>query len=306
MQPIDSVSADEYLFSKRKRVGRLFRDQLSLFIKDKPALFSLVILVVFMLTAIFATHLTPLDPETMYKQPNGTLAFLKPPSTTHWLGTTNLGRDVFSGLVMGTRIALIVGTLAALLTTVVGTLLGLLSGYFRGILDDVIMRIVDVAYAMPFEPLAIVLLSFLPPSIWTIIIVISLLMWRSPTRVVRAQVLSLSQRHFIKAARISGASHWRIMFYHIAPHVLPLSFVYASSAFGWAIVAEASVSFLGFGDPAAMSWGKMLHYCFLSGAMRAAWWWAIPPGICITLVVASVFFVSRAYEEVIIPKLRGL
>jgi peptide/nickel transport system permease protein len=171
-------------------------------------------------------------------------------------------------------------------------------------LDDIIMRLVDIAYAMPFEPLAIVLLSFLPPSIWTIILVVSLLMWRAPTRVIRAQVLSLSQRPFVKAAKISGASHTRILFYHIAPHVLPLSLVYASSSFGWAILAEASVSFLGFGDPSAMSWGKMLHYAFMSGAVRVAWWWAIPPGLCITFVVASVFFISRAYEEIIIPKLK--
>lgn len=297
---------DEYILTRKERIRNFFWNQVTLFKKDMPSLFGLIVLFIFTFVAIFAPYLTPMDPSEMYKRPNGNLAFLDPPSKTHWLGTTNVGRDVFSGLIVGTRIAMVVGVLAAILVTVLGSILGLLAGYFKGIIDDIIMRIVDVAYAMPFEPLAIVLLSFLPPSIWTIILVVSLLMWRSPTRVVRAQVLSLSKRPFVKAARIAGASNSRIIFYHIAPHILPLSFVYASSAFGWAILAEASVSFLGFGDPTALSWGKMLHYAFMSGAVRVAWWWAIPPGICITLVVASVFFISRGYEEVIIPKLKKI
>ena len=195
---------------------------------------------------------------------------------------------------------------AALLVTVIGTLIGLFAGYFRGWVDDLLMRLVDLAYSIPFEPFAIVMVGLLRPSIWTVIIAISLLTWRAPARVIRAQVLSVTQRPFIKAARVAGASPLRIIFAHIAPNILPLTFVYMTIEFGIAIVAEASVSFLGFGDPHVESWGKTLHLAFLTGAIRKAWWWAIPPGLCITLIVLSVFFISRAWEEVINPRLRRL
>lgn len=271
---------------------------------DPLAKTGFIILTCFVVVGIFAPYLSPYDPKQMIDRPDGSLAFLSPPSPRHWLGTTDLGRDVLSQVIMGTRVALIVGFLAALLVTVIGTLIGLLAGYYRGWVDDVLMRLVDLAYSIPFEPFAIVLVGLLEPSIWTIIIAISLLTWRAPARVIRAQVLSVAQRPFVKAARVAGASNFRIIFVHIAPNILPLTFVYMTIEFGIAIVAEASVSFLGFGDPHVESWGKTLQLAFLTGAIRKAWWWAIPPGLCITLIVLSVFFLSRAYEEVINPRLR--
>ena len=276
-------------------------------LQDDPlAQAGLIILTAFVVVGIFAPHLTPYDPKQMIDRPDGSLAFLNPPSPRHWLGTTDLGRDVLSQVIMGTRVALIVGFLAALLVTVIGTLIGLLAGYYRGWVDDLLMRLVDVAYSIPFEPFAIVLVGLLQPSIWTVIIAISLLTWRAPARVIRAQVLSVAQRPFVKAARVAGASDFRIIFVHIAPNILPLTFVYMTIEFGIAIVAEASVSFLGFGDPQVESWGKTLQLAFLTGAIRKAWWWAIPPGLCITLIVLSVFFLSRAWEAVINPRLRRI
>lgn len=274
--------------------------------QDPLALTGFVILAFFVLVGVFAPYLAPYDPKAMLNRPDGTLAFLDPPSGRHWLGTTDLGRDVLSQIIVGTRVALVVGFLAALLVTVIGTLIGLVAGYYRRWVDDLLMRLVDVAYSIPFEPFAIVLVGLLQPSIWTIIVAISLLTWRAPARVIRAQVLSVAQRPFVKAARVAGASDLRIMLVHIAPNILPLTFVYMTIEFGIAIVAEASVSFLGFGDPQVESWGKTLHLAFLTGAIRKAWWWAIPPGLCITLIVLSVFFISRAYEEVINPRLRRL
>lgn len=285
---------------------RFLSQQLQTLRADPLALVGFIILACFVIVGIFAPHLTPFDPTEMINRPDGSLAFLDPPSPRHWLGTTDLGRDVLSQVIMGTRVALIVGFLAALLVTVIGTLIGLFAGYFRGWVDDLLMRLVDLAYSIPFEPFAIVLVGLLRPSIWTVIIAISLLTWRAPARVIRAQVLSVAQRPFIKAARVAGASPLRIIFAHIAPNILPLTFVYMTIEFGIAIVAEASVSFLGFGDPHVESWGKTLHLAFLTGAIRKAWWWAIPPGLCITLIVLSVFFISRAWEEVINPRLRRL
>lgn len=273
---------------------------------DPLALSGFIILACFVIVGIFAPYLAPYDVKEMLNRPDGSLAFLDPPSWRHGLGTTDLGRDVLSQVIMGTRVALIVGFLAALLVTVIGTLIGLFAGYFRGWVDDVLMRLVDLAYSIPFEPFAIVLIGLLQPSIWTVIVAIALLTWRAPARVIRAQVLSVAQRPFVKAARVAGASNLRIIFVHIAPNILPLTFVYMTIEFGIAIVAEASVSFLGFGDPHVESWGKTLHLAFLTGAIRKAWWWAIPPGLCITLIVLSVFFISRAYEEAINPRLRRM
>lgn len=273
--------------------------------RDRLAPVGLVVIVLFGLIAVFGPWIAPHDPTEILTTPEGRVAFLHPPSRDFWFGTTNLGRDVFSQVVMGTRVALIVGLLAAVLVTIVGTLAGLIAGYYGGWADDVLMRAVDVAYAIPFEPFIIVLVGILRPSIWNVILAITLITWRSPARVVRAQVLSLVQRPYIKAARAAGAGHGRILARHIAPNILPLAFLYVAITAGWAITAEASISFLGFGDPRLISWGQILHTAFLTGSIRVAWWWVVPPGVCIMLVVLAIFFISRAYEQIANPRLRA-
>jgi peptide/nickel transport system permease protein len=282
-----------------------WKRQLNILKRDKLACFGCGVLTFFVMVGLIGPYVLPYDPNEMNYGKDGRLQFLQPPSKQHWFGTTDLGRDIFSQVIAGTRVALIVGFLAAFLVTFVGTTIGLLAGYYRGLVDDLLMRTVDIFYSIPFEPCAIILVSFLSPSIWTIVLAITLLSWKAPARVIRAQVLSIAQRPYVKAARVSGAGNFRILFYHVAPNILPLSFVYVTVEFGIAIIAEASVSFLGFGDPVVISWGKILHLAFLTGAIRTAWWWALPPGICITLMVMSVFFISRAYEEIINPRLRS-
>lgn len=273
--------------------------------EDTLAFGGAVVLAALIGVALLAPALAPYDPLESAPKPGGGVAYLEPPSWAHPLGTNNLGRDILSQVLVGTRVALIVGFLASLLVTIVGTTVALLAGYYRGIVDDVLMRLVDVAYAIPLEPLAIVVLSFLRPSLWNIILVVAVLAWRDPARVIRAQVLSLVERPFVKAARVAGAGDLRIIFVHLAPNILPLSHAYVAIAFGWAVIAETSISFLGFGDPRAISWGQMLHQAFLTGAIRRAWWWAVPPGVCIMLAVLSVFFIGRAYEAVLNPRLRA-
>lgn len=230
---------------------------------------------------------------------------LATPSRNHLFGTTHLGRDIFSQTIYGSRTALLVGILAAVMVTIIGTNVGLVAGYFRGRVDNVLMRIVDVMYALPFEPFAMVLVMIFRPSLTIVILAVGLLTWRSTARIIRAQVLSLANRPFVKAARIAGASHLRTLYVHIAPNVLPLALLQLAVSMAFAITAEATLSFLGLGPPQTHSWGTILHAARLSGAWRIAWWWVIPPGLLIMITVVSVFFVSRALEVITNPRLEG-
>ena len=167
------------------------------------------------------------------------------------------------------------------------------------------MRLTDIAFGIPFLPFVIVLVAFLKPSIWNVVLAMALLLWRDTGRVIRSQVLSIRERSFVEAALVSGASNLRIIFVYIAPNILPLSFLYGSLAIGWAILTEASASFLGFGDPNVISWGFMLQDAYVSQAMaRGAYYWIIPPGLCIMLTVMAGFFIGRGYEELLFPRLR--
>jgi peptide/nickel transport system permease protein len=229
---------------------------------------------------------------------------MHPPSLEYLFGTTQQGRDVFSQVVYGTRSALIVGFLSAFCIVFIGTNVGLLAGYYGGWVDTVLMRITDVFYGIPFLPFALVLVSIFRPSLMLVIAVIGFLMWRTTARVIRSQVLTLRERKFIQAARASGSSHFRILYLHIAPNILPMCFLYMAFGVSWGVLGEASLSFLGLGDPDIVSWGGILYDAFNSGGMRKAWWWTIPPGLCITLFVVGCFMIGRAYEEVINPRLQ--
>jgi peptide/nickel transport system permease protein len=285
--------------------GRLARRLMQLTLRHPFALVGLAIYGAFAVVALLAYHLAPFDPTEILFQPNGRLAANLRPGAPFLLGTTSLGRDIFSQLVYGTRSALAVGLTAAVVVVAIGTLVGLLAGYFGGVFDAMLMRLADTALSIPFLPFTIVLTAFLRPNIWNVVLAVILLLWPNTARVVRSQVLTVRERSYVEAARVTGAGHLRIIFTHIAPSILPLSFVYAAIAIGWAILTEASVSFLGFGDPNTVSWGYMLQDAFTSQALsRGAYHWFMPPGLCIVLVVVAGFFVSRGYEEILFPKLR--
>ena len=167
------------------------------------------------------------------------------------------------------------------------------------------MRLTDVAFGIPFLPFVIVLVAFLGPSIWNVVLAMGLLLWRDTARVIRSQVLTVRERAFVQAARVSGAGAWRTIFLYVAPNILALSFLYGTLAIGWAILTEASVSFLGFGDPEVVSWGFMLQDAYVSQALaRGAYYWFVPPGLCIMLAVMAGFFIGRGYEELLFPRLR--
>jgi peptide/nickel transport system permease protein len=274
-------------------------------LRDPFAAAGLIIYLVFALVAIFADQIATHDPLEILFRPNGDLARSLPPSREFLLGTTNLGRDIFSQLVIGTRAALIVGLMAAVVVALIGTLVGLVSGYLGGWVDNVLMRLADVALGIPFLPFVILMAGFLGPKTSNVILGIALLLWPNTARVIRSQVLTVRERAFVEAARVTGASTSRILFVHVAPNILPLSFLYGSIAVGWAILTEASVAFLGFGPSDKVSWGTMLQDAYASQALsRGDYNWFIPPGICIVLVVVAGFFVSRGYEEILFPKLK--
>jgi peptide/nickel transport system permease protein len=227
------------------------------------------------------------------------------PSMRHWLGTDFMGRDILSQLLAGARVAFMVGISAAFMSIFLGTAIGMIAGYIGKVMDTLLMRLADMIMVMPTLLVVLILSSlFGQLNIWTIVLIIALFRWPGVSRVIRAQTLSLKQRPFIEAARVAGASHLRIVFMHIMPNVLPLSFLYMTFRVTSAIIIEAALAFLGFGDPGTVSWGMMLQWVWKTGHMFKAPYWLLPPGICISLITLSFYMLGRAMDEVLDPRLR--
>lgn len=274
------------------------------FARNVLGLIGFIIFVFFILIAAFAGRIAPYDPMEIQFGPDGSVKRLLPPSREHLLGTTYMGRDVFSQMVIGSRIAVLVGVLSALCVAFIGTNVGLIAGYFGGKTERILMGLVDIMYGVPFLPFALILVSLLGPGVENVILAIVLITWRNSSRVIRSQVLSLKTRTFIEAVKLSGASHLRILYRHVAPNVIPVSLIYVSTSMAGAIMSESSISFLGLGDPMQVSWGRILYTCYQSQSMFIAPWWILPPGIAITLLVLSGYMMGRAFEEIANPKLR--
>jgi peptide/nickel transport system permease protein len=227
------------------------------------------------------------------------------PSGYHYiLGTDFKGGDILTQLFYGTQVAFIVGGLAAIFAVGVGTLVGLVAGYYGRIVDTLLMRTTDIFLVLPFLPIVLILAAILRPSIWVIILVLGIVGWPGIARVIRAQVLTLKERPFVDAARVSGASDLRLIFYQISPNVLPFSFLYMSLTVAGAIITEAALSFLGLGDITVTSWGGMLSTVLSSGSALTAWWWLLPPGLAITVLSLGFYMLGRGFDEIINPRLR--
>ncbi len=291
--------------------GRL-AEQWSILTEDRLVVTAMGVFGFFAFLAVFAPYLAPFGPtERLYQSDGVLIAKWMDPAilggqSKFILGTSASGYDISSQLIWGARPTLIVGIVAASLTVGVGTIIGLLAGYYGGYVDDFLMRLVDFVYGMPLLPTVVVFVSLMGPGFENIIIALVLLQWRTSARVIRSQVLSVRERPYIQAARVAGASDWRIISRHITPNVLPLSLLYAAFAMAWAILTEAGVSFLGLGDPSQISWGVMLQNArTYSAVVEGAWWWFIPPGVCISLVVISGFLIGRGYEKIVNPELQS-
>lgn len=286
----------EWKMSHKK--GRLFLRAVR---SNRMAFVGAVILSIFVLVAIFGPMAVPFSTMEF-----GDVAeILNPPSKEHLLGTDDMGRDVLANLISGARISLLIGGLATLISMGIGTLIGIVSGYFGKGIDTALMRFTDFFMVIPWLPLMMVLAAILGTSIWNIIFVIGITGWAGTARVVRSQTLSVKERQFVERTLSLGAGSGHIMAHHILPNVFPLVFANTVLVAAVAIVSETTLSFLGLGDPTTASWGMMLHYAFESGATSAgAYWYYLPPGICVVLVVLSFTLLGYAFDEILNPKLR--
>ncbi len=259
----------------------------------------------FLLLAIVGPFIAPNDANTRVTDESGWVTNAGP-TVAHPLGTNSNGYSIFAQLIEGAQVAFVVGVATALIIGVLGTTVGLVAGYYGGRLGSLLMRIVDVTYGLPFIPFAIIVIIILGPGLWTVVLVISIVFWRDIARVIRSEVVSVKEREMIDAARMSGASDIRIMYYHILPVVLPIALLYSVFGIGWSIIAEAGLSFLGLGADDTFSWGRMLNDAYTSQALREGYiMWMFAPGICIVLFVMSWYFVAEGAEEVVNPELRG-
>jgi len=253
------------------------------------------------LTAILAPVLAPYDPRERVGIP------FQRPSATYPLGTNDIGQDLLSELIYGARVSLTVGIVAATVALIIGTTVGVLAGYYRRIVGGVLMRFVDILLIIPFLPLLIVLAAYLGRSLLNTILIIGVLIWAATARVIRSQVLSLTQRDYIRAARALGASDARVIGRHILPRVLLLGISQFVQATSGAILLEASLSFLGLGDPLQKSWGSILYWAQVRGAfLTDAWlWWVLPPGLLIGMAALGFALMGFALEQRINPQLRS-
>ncbi len=252
--------------------------------------------------AIFAPILAPYDPYDVTQRAAKGLA----PCWEHPLGTTiTTGQDILSMLIYGTRVSLAVGIITGICIAFLGAFMGILAGYIGGIVDTIIMRLVDIMLVIPTLPLTIVLTNLFGKSYFMIIFIFTIFGWTGLARVIRSQVLVLKNSNYIRAAELAGASKFRIMFKHILPGVTHLLIMSTALTSAGIMVAEAGLSFLGLGDPTAISWGKMLAEVQSGGALLFGhWWWIVAPGVGIFLAIFSFMRIGMAMEEVFNPRMK--
>lgn len=268
------------------------------FCLNKPGLISLIFFGVMILIVTIMPWMMSLHPNDI------DLTMIETaPSSAHWLGTDNLGRDVFARLIYGGRISIVVALSATIIQLTIGIILGGLAGYFGKKTDAIIMRFTDMMMCFPFYAIAISMAAILGASTINVIIIIGILNWTGIARLVRAEFLSLSKQEYVDAARVIGVSHWRIIFKHLLPNALGPVIVYATLAIATGILAEAALSFLGLGvkQPTA-SWGNMLSAAQNMRVLSYCWWLWLPPGLMVFLMVLSINFIGDGLKSTFDPK----
>lgn len=266
------------------------------FRKNKGAIFGLLIFLTIAVVGIFAPYIAP------YSAHNNTFPVKTAPNSQNLCGTDELGRDVLSRTIFGTRVSLLVGVAAALLSTVVGVIIGSLAGFTDGILSTVLLKLTEAFQMLPMFFVGILLSSVFGPSLTLIILVIGFMGWPGCARVVRGEFLALREQEFVTAAHSIGSSKLSIMFHEILPSIIPQIIVSASMRMASAIMMEATLNFFGCGDPVQVSWGKLLNDS--RSFLRAAPWASIVPGIAVFLTVLSINLMGDGLNDAFNPKLR--
>lgn len=272
--------------------------------RNPMALFGMIMLLVIVFMAVFAPLIVPFTLEEMSTMKVTAEDVLAPPDAEHLLGRDDAGKDVLSQLIYGARISLIVGFTASFMSLIIGTIVGMAAGYFGGRIDNFLMRMVDILMVIPTLPLMLVIITFWGRGLDKIILVIGLLYWTYMARLVRSQVISIKERHYVLRAKALGASDLRIIVRHIFPQVVPLIIAQGVLDTSSAIIAESSLAFLGLGDPTQVSWGMMLNFAFARAISQEAWWFLLPPGFAIVWVSLSLVLIGTALEEVFNPRLK--
>ncbi|BCJ36734.1 hypothetical protein Athai_42370 [Actinocatenispora thailandica] len=261
---------------------------------------GLLILAFFVVLAVFGPLLVGADPT----KTSG--VGLAGPSAAHWLGTTQSGQDVLAQVVYGARISMGVGVLSAVIATALSIVVGLVGGYVGGVVDEVLSLITNIFLVLPALPLVIVLAGYLPSrGVTSVAAVIAVTGWAWGARVLRAQTLTLRGRDYVQAAKAGGERPWRIVFAEILPVEFPVIATSFLATVLAAILAEAGLSFLGLANLSTVSWGTMLYFAQNNQALLVgAWWWFIPPGLCIALIGAGLGLLNFGIDEIANPRLR--
>ncbi|TGD88059.1 ABC transporter permease [Mycolicibacterium sp. CH28] len=278
-----------------KRTGTVRR----LLTGSRQTVVGLCALGVFAVVALAASVIAPTDVDTQFA--NGFAA----PSGAHPLGLDGGGFDVLSRLVHGARTSLLVGSVAAPVGMLIGGVIGVAAGYFGGRTDGLLMRVTDYFLVIPDIPLMIVAAAVFGQNLTNIVIVIGLVYWASTARLIRAQVMSVRQRTFVRRVEAMGASPVSVLARHVVPHVMPLLLANTVLMVANAIFAETYISFLGLGDPSVVSWGRMIQDALDQGAVLAgAWWVVLPPGLAVTMVVLAATVAGQGMEDTLNPRLK--
>jgi ABC-type dipeptide/oligopeptide/nickel transport system permease subunit len=244
------------------------------------------------LIAIFAPYIAPYNPYTDMDE-----TYLKP-SVEHLLGTNDIGQDIFSEILYGTRISLVVGFLSAAISIAIGTIVGMLSGWYGGFIDRLLMKVTACFMTIPFLPTVIIISAFTKPGPLTTSTILGVMSWSGTARIVRSQILGIKNKEYIQTIRAMGAGDFYILTRHILKELLPYLMYRASARVRAGILSESSLSFLGLGSTVVKSWGTIIYYAQAKNALLTdAWvWWILPPGLCIILVSCALMMITYGAE----------
>lgn len=285
--------------------------------KNPVAIFGLSVIIVFVLIAAFTPWIAPQNPYDVlwaveHNPKNAPPSILTSGSFLPYIfGTDSSNRDIFSQIIYGTWVTLFVGFFTVFISMGLGTLVGLTAGYSGEYVDEILMRITDFFLVIPWLPFIIVLTTLFAelfpsvPRLWIVIIVLAVEGWPITARLVRSLVLTVKERQFIERAKAIGSSSRHIILKHILPNVVPLVIANSILAISLAIYSQSELDFFGLGDPSIISWGSMIKEAYDKGAFTSGlYWWIIPPGLCIVLMVLAFSFVGHSLDEVLNPRLR--